>query len=86
MPEYIVALVLSAIAGGYTLVNRKIDALDNKIDKVELKVAEHYIRKEDIQEQFANLWKVLARLEEKLDAHVGENKLEIQRIKDKYDI
>ena len=84
MPEYLVALILSAIAGGYTMLQRKIDSTDEKIDRLELKVSEQYVSKSDVSNQFLRLWDTLHRMEEKLDAHVSENKVEIQRIKDKY--
>ncbi|AAL73319.1 hypothetical protein P60_gp38 [Synechococcus phage P60] len=84
MPEYLVALLLSAIAGGYTLLHRRIDTTFEKINRLELKVSEQYVSKADVAGQFMRLWDTLNRMEEKLDAHVSENKVEIQRIKDKY--
>jgi len=84
MPEYLVALILSAIAGAYTMVQRDIKANDQKIDRLELKLSEEYVKKTDVTGQFLRLWDTLHRMEEKLDAHVSENQLEIQRIKDKY--
>ena len=84
MPEYLVALILTAITGAYTMLQRDIRANDEKIDKLELKMSEEYIKKSDVSGQFVRLWDTLHRMEEKLDAHVSENQLEIQRIKDKY--
>ncbi len=84
MPEYFIAVIISAIAGGYTLLQHKVDATDDKIDRLELKVSETYLSKSDVQNQFIRLWDTLHRMEEKLDAHVSENKVDIQRIKNKY--
>ena len=84
MPEYIVALLVSAAAGAAGLTVRKLDLLDNRIDVLTVKIAEEYVKKDDLSVQFVRLWDTLHRMEEKLDAHVSENNLEIQRIKDKY--
>lgn len=84
LPEYFIAIVLSTLAGGYTLLQRKIDSTDDKIDRLELKVSETYLSKAEVHSQFIRLWDTLHRMEEKLDAHVSENKINIQRIKDKY--
>ena len=84
MPEYLVALLLSATAGAFTMLQRDIKANDQKIDRLELKLSEDYVKKTDVNGQFLRLWDTLNRMEEKLDAHVSENQLDIQRIKDKY--
>ncbi|AET72505.1 hypothetical protein SXGG_00005 [Synechococcus phage S-CBP42] len=84
MPEYLIAIILTAIAGSYTLQQRKIDTTGAKVDRLELKISEQYVSKTDTSNQFVRLWDTLHRMEEKLDAHVSENKVEIQRIKDKY--
>ena len=84
MPEYLIALLVSACAGGAGLVIRKLDYLDTRIDVLQVKLAEEYVKKDELGPQFIRLWITLHRMEEKLDAHVSENNLEIQRIKDKY--
>lgn len=84
MPDYLVALMVSAVAGAAGLTVRKLDQLDSRIDSLTVKIAEEYVQKEDMTPQFIRLWDTLHRMEEKLDAHVSENKIEIQRIKDKY--
>lgn len=42
----------------------------DQIDKLELKVAEHYLTKADFELSMNRLFKTLARFEEKLDYHV----------------
>jgi len=84
MPEYVIALLVSAAAGATGLAVRKLDQLDTRIDVLTVKIAEEYVKKDDMVPQFVRLWDTLHRMEEKLDAHVSENKLQIQRIKDKY--
>ena len=84
MPEYLIALLVSAAAGAAGLTVRKLDQLDTRIDVLTVKIAEEYVKKDDMNAHFVRLWDTLHRMEEKLDAHVSENKIQIQRIKDKY--
>ena len=44
------------------------------MDALELKVAENYVTKQEFREQFTELFRVLNRLEDKIDAHVGEDR------------
>ena len=57
MPEYVIGIVLSAIIGVFTNIYTRVNKIDDKVDRLELKVAEHYVTKED-----------LMRFEDKLDA------------------
>jgi hypothetical protein len=86
MPEYLIALLISTAAGVAGLTIRKLDQLDTRIDVLTVKIAEEYVQKDDMVPQFIRLWDTLHRMEEKLDAHVSENKIQIQRIKDKYNL
>lgn len=77
MPEYVVAAIMTAMLGwgGFTW-RRAEQALDaayrasDLTDKLELKLAEKYLTKEEFESQMERLFKTLARFEEKLDYHV----------------
>lgn len=84
MPEYLLAAGISVMMGLFGLSFRKIDAADRRMDRLELKVAENYVTKEEFREQFKALFVTLARLEDKIDAHVSEEPLKIESIKRKY--
>lgn len=84
MPEYIVAAGISVMLGFFGVAFRKIDATDARMDRLELKVAENYVTKEEFREQFKQLFTTLARLEDKIDAHVSEEPHKIESIKRKY--
>lgn len=84
MPEYLIALVLSAAAatGGFLI--KRIDSVEDKVDRLELKVAETYVTKETLFRMFDRLESNLSRMEEKLDAHVFEDPILINRLREKY--
>lgn len=84
MPEYVIALIISTILGSYGFIFRKIDSIDNRIDKLELKVAETYVTKEDMEKEFNYLFNTLRRMEEKIDAHIFGDYQQINRLKQKY--
>ena len=95
MPEYIVALILSACLGSLGWLTRKIDSVENRLDEFELKVASEYVTKAElfraldrIESSFLrvgdNLQNSLIRVEDKLDAHVSEDRERIQSIIRKY--
>ena len=79
LPEYMLATMAAAILGWGGFTWRKAeDAMNqvritaDQIDKLELKVAEHYLTKADFELSMDRLFKTLARFEEKLDYHVYE--------------
>lgn len=84
MPEYLIALILSAILGGAGFLMRRIDNVDEKIDRLELKVAEFYVTKDTLFRMFDRLDSNLTRMEEKLDAHVFEDPRLLEQIRKKY--
>ena len=86
MPEYVMAAGVAALLSLFGVSFRKIDAADRRMDQLELKVAEKYVTKEEFRQQFQELFRVLARLEDKIDAHVSEKALKIEAIKKKYDL
>ena len=78
MPEYIAAGLLAGVMSLFGVSFRKIDQADRRMDALELKVAENYVTKAEFREQFVLLFKTLARLEDKIDAHVTEDKTKIE--------
>jgi len=84
MPEYLMAAGVAAMLSLFGVSFRKIDAADRRMDQLELKVAERYVTKEEFRLQFQELFKVLARLEDKIDAHVSEEQARINFMKRKY--
>ena len=84
MPEYVLAAGISVMMGLFGLSFRKIDTADRRMDRLELKVAENNVTKEEFREQFKALFVTLARLEDKIDAHISEDTGKIESIKRKY--
>lgn len=84
MPEYIMAAGVAALLSLFGVSFRKIDAADRRMDQLELKVAERYVTKEEFRQQFQELFRVLARLEDKIDAHVSEERGKIDAVKRRY--
>ena len=77
MPEYIIPAVVAGIMSLFGVSFKKLDQADRRMDRLELKVAENYVTKAEFREQFVLLFKTLARLEDKIDAHVSEDKNKI---------
>ena len=86
MPEYALGLMFSGLFAVCGLINRKIDLVERRQDQLELKVAETYVTKQELKDQYALLLTSLSRLEDKVDAHVSEDKLKIDLIKKKYNL
>ena len=86
MPEYALGLMFSGLFAVCGLINRKIDLVERRQDQLELKVAETYVTKQELKDQYGLLLTSLARLEDKVDAHVSEDKLKIDLIKKKYNL
>lgn len=77
LPEYILAAMVTAVLslGGFTWrrAEKAIDAAQaaaDATDRLELKLAENYLTKDEFDLQMERLFKTLARFEEKLDYHV----------------
>ena len=86
MPEYALGLMFSGLFAVCGLINRKIDLVERRQDQLELKVAETYVTKQELKDQYGLLLTSLSRLEDKVDAHVSEDKLKIELIKKKYNL
>jgi len=77
MPEYILATMAAAMLGwgGFTWRRSERAAeiarqAQESTDKLELKLAEKYLTKDEFEYQMERLFKTLGRLEEKLDCYV----------------
>lgn len=55
----------------------------DSVDRLELKLAEKYLTKEDFEAQMDRLFKTLARFEEKLDYHVYAQAKDINALRHK---
>ena len=86
MPEYALGLMFSGLFAVCGLINRKIDLVERRQDQLELKVAETYVTKQELKDQYGLLLTSLSRLEDKVDAHVSEDKLKIDLIKKMYNL
>lgn len=77
---------VAALLSLFGVTFKKIDAADRRMDALELKVAEKYVTKEEFRQSFTELFRVLSRLEDKIDAHVSEEQIKFQMLKEKYNI
>jgi hypothetical protein len=88
LPEYVLAAMVTAVLGwgGFTW-RRAEQALDaahaaaDATDKLELKLAEKYLTKDEFESQMERLFKTLARFEEKLDYHVYNQAQDINSLR-----
>lgn len=78
MPDYIAAGLVAGVMSLFGVSFKKLDHADRRMDRLELKVAENYVSKAEFREQFVLLFKTLDRLEDKIDAHVTEDKTKIE--------
>ena len=97
MPEYVLAFILSAFVGGLGWINRRIDLVDSKVDALEVKAAEVYVTKDQLDKALTRLENQflrfgdrletsLLRMEDKLDAHVSEDRSRINNVIQKYNL
>ena len=90
MPEYILGTMIAALLGwgGFTW-KRAEDALfaaraaADQVDRVELKMAEKYLTKQEFELSMERLFGSLDRFEEKLDYHVYEQDRNIKNLKNR---
>ena len=76
MTEQIIPAVVAIITGGGFLFNRvhhRINDLDKRIDKVELRIAESYVSKNEFIRGLDSMEQHMIRIEEKLDKLVDKN-------------
>ncbi len=70
MVESIISAAVAVITGGFVLASRmhsKIDAVDKRIDGVELCMARNYVTKDDFAKTLERVEGHMIRIEEKLD-------------------
>lgn len=73
MPEYIVGIAATAVLTLFGMLHRKSDLIDSRVDKLEVKIAEVYVTKEDIRLEFDLLRSQMLRIEDKLDKLQGDS-------------
>lgn len=86
-PEYILAAMVTVVLGwgGFTW-RRAEQALEaaeraaDRTDRLELKLAEKYLTKEEFELQMTRLFNTLSRFEKKLDFHVYEQAQNINNL------
>jgi hypothetical protein len=90
LPEYVLATMAAALLGWGSFTWKKAEdaliqarATADQIDKLELKVAETYLTKQDFEHSMERLFKTLTRFEDKLDYHVYQQDERIQGLKDR---
>jgi hypothetical protein len=87
IPEYLVVIMVTTVVswGGFTW-RRSEYAVDiakksfEKTDKLELKLAEQYLTKNDFDAHMARLFVTLDRLEAKMDTRMTEHTFELKAI------
>ena len=70
MVEAVVPVLVAAatgISGLFTRLHSRVSALDNRIDKFELRVAQDYVSKSDLNEIVDRVESHMVRIENKLD-------------------
>ena len=87
LPEYILSVMTAALLGWGGFTWRRAEtailqarAASDKSDKLELKVAENYITKQEFELSMNRLFKTLNRFEEKLDHHLYDQGESIKAI------
>ena len=68
MPEYLIAIVLTAVMGGFGFVTKRISVLDDRLDDLHVKLAEEYVQKPSLDRSIELILNRLDRFEDKLDA------------------
>ena len=88
LPEYILATMAAALLGWGRFTWKKAEdaltaaqAAADQVDKLELKVAETYLTKEDFDHYMDRLFTTLDRFENKLDYHVYKQDETIENLK-----
>ena len=71
MPEYIVGIAATVCLTLFGILHRKSELIDSRVDKLEVKVAEVYVTKEEIRLEFELLRGQMLRIEDKLDSIKG---------------
>jgi hypothetical protein len=90
IPEVLFAIGIPMVVGwmGFTWrraenAHTALRAFSDKVDKVELKMAEEYLTKKDFEMSMDRLFKGFDRLEKKIDFHVYDQSLNIRELQAK---
>ena len=90
MPENVVVLIVPVVLGWMGLTWKRaekalsaVERVADKVDKVELKMAEEYLTKKDFELSMERLFKGFDRLEKKIDFHVYDQSLNIRELQNK---
>lgn len=86
MPEYLIALTLSAVLGSFGWIYRKVEGIDSRLDRFELRAAQTFVTRETLDRTFDRLEAHLIRMEDKIDAHVSGNPNRIESMRNKYNL
>lgn len=81
MPEYVITVILGGFVGWLC---RRVESVEGRLTKAEIANATNTSYQHSLDRNFARLEAYLQRVEEKLDAHVSENRERIRDIKEKY--
>ena len=65
--------LLTAIVSVHNRLHTKISEVDSRVDKVELRVAEHYVQKQELSAALQKMEDHMIRIENKLDQIVLRN-------------
>ena len=68
MPEYLIVLTLTSVLGGFGFLAKKVNLLDDRLDKFQVKVAESYVTRINLDHTLDTIMKRFDRFEDKLDA------------------
>jgi hypothetical protein len=70
MPEWLLTLVVSTLLSGAGLTWKRFSDVNDRVDRIEIRLAEEFATKNDMNTAFDKVDKALCRFENKLDALV----------------
>lgn len=70
MPEWLITLIASTLLSGAGLTWKRFSDINDRVDRLEIRLAEDYATKVDMDTAFDKVDKSLCRFENKLDALV----------------
>lgn len=70
MPEWLLTLVVSTVLSGVGLTWKRFSDVNERVDRLEIRLAEDFATKDDMNTAFDKVDKSLCRFENKLDALV----------------
>lgn len=88
LPEYVISAMIAALLGWGGFTWRRAETAiaaareaSDATDRLELKLAEHYLTKAEFELNMERLFKTLGRFEEKLDFHVYHQAEDIKKLR-----